>query len=395
MAMSGKDIVLRYVCPGAGGFIAFFMFMSPMAEVLDVRRRRYIGETNALPFAAMGANCLAWLFYGFLIKDWFVYVPNQVGLVLGWFYMLNCFKFSKDRAQDLMIGIMLATVMLFWVVGIVHQALRLDVAAARTLWGSTAVGVLALYYTAPLTTVYKVVRMRDSASLNGPLCTMNVINGALWFAYGLAIRDYFIAMPNGVGAAFNVICIVLCLLFPKKRSAGAALRDLPAAAAAGPALLRLQSANFTPAPLDQTGGGGARKAGGFFDLSQFRWRTGNSFSAAAGGAAAAAAAAVAAADAGGRGGGAGAASTNSLKWLLRSDTIEESPDDDMEQQQAADAAAGRGGGVGGGGGPAGGGGGGEARVSGSEDAAVAVGSSGSGAPSEKGDGGGGDAPARA
>jgi hypothetical protein len=33
---------------------------------------------------------------------------------------------------------------------------------------------------------------------------------ALWFAYGLAIKDYFIGFPNGIGAGLNVICVLLC-----------------------------------------------------------------------------------------------------------------------------------------------------------------------------------------
>ena len=51
--------------------------------------------------------------------------------------------------------------------------------------GSTAVGVLAIYYTAPLTSLAKVVAERDSSSLHWPLCAMNIVNGLLWFAYGL------------------------------------------------------------------------------------------------------------------------------------------------------------------------------------------------------------------
>jgi len=197
------------------------------------------------------------------------------GLLFGWYFTFSCYKFSKDSAQDVMTGIFLATATLFFVVGIVHQACNMGFDAAKTLWcalvsffvcvggwvaaregalgcvfyvlsvalqeaaaggtatpspctlqtpetnppthqptrrGSTAVGVLAIYYVAPLTTMLKVLRQRDSASLNGPLSTMNVINGALWFAYGLAIKDYFIALPNGTGAALNVLCVLLCEL---------------------------------------------------------------------------------------------------------------------------------------------------------------------------------------
>lgn len=57
-----------------------------------------------------------------------------------------------------------------------------------TCRGSTCVAILAIYYAAPLTSLAKVVAQRDSSSLHWPLCCMNVINGTLWFAYGMVRR---------------------------------------------------------------------------------------------------------------------------------------------------------------------------------------------------------------
>ena len=60
--------------------------------------------------------------------------------------------------------------------------------------------VLGVYYVCPLSTVATVLKHRDSSSLHWPLCMMNVINGCLWFAYGLAVMDYFIFVPKCVAA---------------------------------------------------------------------------------------------------------------------------------------------------------------------------------------------------
>jgi hypothetical protein len=51
--------------------------------------------------------------------------------------------------------------------------------------GFTCVSILGLYYSAPMTTLYRVVKTRSSASLHWPLCLANLVNGALWAAYGL------------------------------------------------------------------------------------------------------------------------------------------------------------------------------------------------------------------
>jgi hypothetical protein len=91
------------------------------------------------------------------------------------------------------------------------------------------VTVLGVYYVAPLSTVATVLRERDSSSLYWPLSMMNVINGCLWFAYGLAIFDWFICIPNGVGAVFNIACLSLCFIFPAK-SRAQKLPEAPAGA---------------------------------------------------------------------------------------------------------------------------------------------------------------------
>ena len=78
-------------------------------------------------------------------------------------------------------------------------------------------GNLVFFYGAPLSTIYTVTRLRDSSSIHVRTMITNTFNGAFWTAYGLAISDYFIAVPNSLGALFGVIQIVLCILFPRKQ----------------------------------------------------------------------------------------------------------------------------------------------------------------------------------
>lgn len=102
---------------------------------------------------------------------------------------------KHQQAQDLLRNLFLAAFLLYWLMGFISMAARLSPAATKTLWGSTSVAVLGVYYVAPLTSVAKVVAERDSSSLHWPLCSMNIINGMLWFAYGLALKDWFISLP--------------------------------------------------------------------------------------------------------------------------------------------------------------------------------------------------------
>lgn len=51
--------------------------------------------------------------------------------------------------------------------------------------GSTAVAVLGIYYSAPLSSLFKVLRERDSSSIYAPLCLTNLTCAVLWFVYGM------------------------------------------------------------------------------------------------------------------------------------------------------------------------------------------------------------------
>jgi solute carrier family 50 protein (sugar transporter) len=71
----------------------------------------------------------------------------------------------------------------------------------------------------------QVVRTRNSASIYRPTCIANLANAALWVAYGVAVHDPFIWVPNGVGGILSVFLISLTVIYtsssPASSTAGA------------------------------------------------------------------------------------------------------------------------------------------------------------------------------
>jgi hypothetical protein len=84
-----------------------------------------------------------------------------------------------------------------------------------------------------------------------------------------ALNDWFVGVPNGVGAAFNLICVVFCFAFPAKGRSRLQGQVNPAA---NWGVLRLQSARHPDTGAREFES--AATAGGYFDVSQFRWRSG-------------------------------------------------------------------------------------------------------------------------
>ena len=75
---------------------------------------------------------------------------------------------------------------------------------------------LIFFYGAPLSTFYTVLKERNSSSIHVPTMITNTLNGTFWSIYGFAVSDMFVAIPNGIGALFGVLQVVLIVLFPRQ-----------------------------------------------------------------------------------------------------------------------------------------------------------------------------------
>jgi solute carrier family 50 protein (sugar transporter) len=287
--LSASEIVLEYVCPGAGTITAMLMWVAPWKDVQQATARGRLDDLNPLPWAFMLGNCIGWVTYSILIQNIFVLVANVPGLLLSVYYNMQALKlqFHEDRSTDLRKSIvsaleveqelqsqafLLPTVELV-TAEVLKESLEPDknqdaindtnntlldyativweVAAQKrlspaphekavlfmvTLWvttislvtfadsfsgsvkenivGAIVIGNLLFFYGAPLSTIATVLKTRNSRSIHVPTMITNTANGAFWCAYGIAVHDYLIGGPNGVGAFLGGIQIVLCVLFP-------------------------------------------------------------------------------------------------------------------------------------------------------------------------------------
>lgn len=75
---------------------------------------------------------------------------------------------------------------------------------------------LFFFYGAPLSTILTVLKERDSSSIHKWTMITNTVNGAFWTAYGIAVMDPFIYVPNGIGSLLGVVQMVMVVLFPRK-----------------------------------------------------------------------------------------------------------------------------------------------------------------------------------
>jgi solute carrier family 50 protein (sugar transporter) len=287
--LSASEIILEYVCPGAGTITATLMWIAPWKDVQQATARGRLDDLNPLPWAFMLGNCIGWITYSILIQNIFVLVANVPGLLLSVYYNMQALKlqFHEDRSTDLRKSIVSAlemkqemqsqafllppeeplttddlkesfppdktqnTISAINNTLLDYATIVWEVAAQKrlspaphekavmfmvTLWiatislvtftdsfsgmvkenivGGIVIGNLLFFYGAPLSTIATVLKTRSSRSIHVPTMITNTANGVFWCAYGIAVQDYLIGGPNGVGAFLGGIQIVLCVLFP-------------------------------------------------------------------------------------------------------------------------------------------------------------------------------------
>ncbi|KAJ1636571.1 sugar efflux transporter for intercellular exchange-domain-containing protein [Pavlovales sp. CCMP2436] len=200
-------VLLHHVAPGVGSVLAQFLFLSPLKEVLDARERGSIGALNPWPFLFMCLNCMGWLVYAAEIRDWYVFLANLPGLLIGLWYVMQCLPLMKDRAARAKLEWALVISFGVWVTaGELRVLLLSEVAWAGDIFAWGTVAGLVMFYASPLSTLYQVVKNRDASSIQERLATLSFLNASLWSLYGLlAVNNYFIAGPNAVGVLLSTV----------------------------------------------------------------------------------------------------------------------------------------------------------------------------------------------
>lgn len=108
-------------------------------------------------------------------------------------------------------------VVTFWISTISLLAfLQLDVDQWQHVIGFVVNINLAFFYGAPLSTIFNVLKARDSSSIHRWTMLMNTANAVFWTAFGFGTTDWYIIVPNGAGVILGVIQLILQSAYPNR-----------------------------------------------------------------------------------------------------------------------------------------------------------------------------------
>ena len=246
-------------------------------------RKGTLGHLNPTPWAVMTGCTIGWVTYSYLINNLFLFFTNAPGLILSvWLNMaaaklqysdriskgmrasfvelldrnrqsfrhldrgedeldkeedatndtthdVHSFANMKQMALDITIQKaeapaphekIVVGVVTFWVSVIsLLYFLQLDISQWKYVIGIITNINTCMFYGAPLSTIYTVIKQRDSSSIHRPTMIMNTCTAAFLTAFGFGVKDLIIIIPNGIGDILGFIQIFLRLVVPARTEA--------------------------------------------------------------------------------------------------------------------------------------------------------------------------------
>mmetsp|Transcript_8519 Transcript_8519/g.24439 ORF Transcript_8519/g.24439 Transcript_8519/m.24439 type:complete len:271 (-) Transcript_8519:129-941(-) len=212
---STLDLAVTYGAPLLGVVLGTIMVCSPMRAVLAVQKSGHLGDLNPLPFPIISANCASWIVYSLMKRDWFIYIGNLPGLIVGLLFTMTTLACAPPQIRSQIKALFLLLVFEICIVSAAIGMYNRSPADKLYIWGLNTNIILLLYYAAPLSAMYRVIQDRSAASLNWPMSLANLANGTTWFVYGLyGLNDPWIWAPNGIGASLALVQVSAFALYP-------------------------------------------------------------------------------------------------------------------------------------------------------------------------------------
>jgi solute carrier family 50 protein (sugar transporter) len=188
----------------AGPILAVGVQAAALDTARKILSKKSTGKLSSLPFISLFTNCLIWSYYGILIKDMSVTVPNSIGVLAGLICTLIFQAFAEKKPiKEYGAAISAVAVASYYFVKQETQLVGyIGCALAVILMGS------------PLATLKTVISSKSTESLPLGTSLVTAANALSWTLYGILVaQDKMIFGPNSVGLFLALIQLSLYVIY--------------------------------------------------------------------------------------------------------------------------------------------------------------------------------------
>ena len=192
-----------------GIILGIALSLSPIPTFIDIAiRSKTTGGYTAAPYIASLMCCAMWLTYAIMAGSakYSIIPLNAVSFVVYLIYCVIYLYFSPNKLK----------------IGKLYLAALALVAAAITIGILTRslifVGVVAtisncLMFAAPLMVIHLVIQSRSVRYMPLLLSLFGFLCACTWLIWAVVVEDYFVLVPNALGAFFGLIQLILYAVY--------------------------------------------------------------------------------------------------------------------------------------------------------------------------------------
>ncbi|VEN61002.1 unnamed protein product [Callosobruchus maculatus] len=211
------DFDLKSIIASTASVSTIIQFLTGTVVCIEIVKNKSTADMSSLPFVSGCLSTSLWLRYGFLIDDTSLILVNTIGATLFFSYVVTFYLYSIRRGtvmQQFMFCMLLMSMVLFYV----HN--QSDIEEARTHLGLICCLVTIMFFAAPLTSLFHVIRIKSTDSMPYYLILATFVVSCQWFIYGSLLNDKFIQIPNFLGCILSAFQLSLFMIYPKDRKIG-------------------------------------------------------------------------------------------------------------------------------------------------------------------------------
>lgn len=199
-----------------GNVISILMFAAPIKTFKRIIKKKSTEDFKGIPYITTLLSTSLWTFYGLLKPGGLLVVTvNGTGALLHIVYvtlfLIYAPKILKIQSMKLVAIINIA----FLGVVIAITLLALHGSTRLTLVGILCAGLNIGMYASPLSAARTVIKMKSVEYMPFFLSFFQFLNGGVWTAYAVLIKDYYIGVPNGIGFILGAAQLILYFIYYK------------------------------------------------------------------------------------------------------------------------------------------------------------------------------------
>ncbi|XVF87141.1 hypothetical protein PTKIN_Ptkin18bG0095500 [Pterospermum kingtungense] len=175
---------------------------------------------QSLPYQVAMLSSMLWLYYALIKKDAFLLITiNSFGCIVETIYISMYIAYaSKNSRMSAMKLFVAMNVGLFpLILVLTHFLVKGSIRIQLLGWICVVISVSV--FAAPLNIVARVIRTKSVEFMPFNLSFFLTLSAVMWFAYGLFMKDIFVALPSVLGFILGMLQMLLYAIFRNSEKA--------------------------------------------------------------------------------------------------------------------------------------------------------------------------------